>query len=145
MSPRKVRLVIDVVRGMKVERALQQLSFIHKAAARPVQILIKSAMANAEHNFKLDPKTLTIAKITADGGPILYRFTPKAFGRATPIRKRTTHITVVLTSPDAPAPDAKKTAASEKKKGEKKSVAASKGKNAVRTVSRAKKAPADKK
>ncbi len=96
MSPRKVRLVIDVVRGMDLAEAQSQLTFMNKAAALPVLKLINSAAANAEHNFKLKPGDLFVKTIKADGGPTLKRFKPRARGRAAPIRKRTTHITVVL-------------------------------------------------
>jgi len=96
MSPRKVRLVADLVRGMDVDRAEAQLKFASKAASRPVLKVIQSARANAEHNFKLAPETLFVKTIMVDGGPVLHRWTPRAFGRATPIRKRTSHITVIL-------------------------------------------------
>ncbi|MBU0625082.1 50S ribosomal protein L22 [Patescibacteria group bacterium] len=96
MSPRKVRLVADLVRGMDLSEAEAQLTFVRKAAARPVLKLILSAKANAGHNFKLGTDDLYIKTITVDGGPILHRWTPRAFGRATPIRKRTSHITVIL-------------------------------------------------
>ena len=96
MSPRKIRLVVDVVRGMPVTQALTQLKFMKKHAALPVSKLIDSAIANAENNFKLKRDSLFVKTIVADGGPTLHRWTPKAHGRATPIRKRTTHITVVL-------------------------------------------------
>lgn len=96
MSPRKVRLVIDMVRGLKVEQAVHQLEFSQKAASKPVLKLLKSAIANAEHNHRLETSTLKIVSITADGGPTLYRWMPRAHGRATPIRKRTTHVNLVL-------------------------------------------------
>lgn len=96
MSPRKVRLVLGVVRGMTVAAARQQLNFMNKAAAEPVLKLINSAVANALNNFGLIEETLKIKTIVADGGPILYRYRPRAMGRASPIRKRTSHITVVL-------------------------------------------------
>lgn len=96
ISPRKVRLVVDLVRGMSAASALEQLRFMNKAAATPVFKLIQSAVANATHNYGIDPKTLVISSITADDGPILYRFMPRAMGRATPIRKRSTHIAVIL-------------------------------------------------
>jgi len=104
MSPRKVRLVIDLVRGMAVDRATAQLRFFRKDAARPVLKLIESAVANATHNFKLDKSSLFIKKIVADGGPVLDRWRARAFGRAAPIRKRTCHITVVLDEKQAAAP-----------------------------------------
>jgi large subunit ribosomal protein L22 len=96
MSPRKVRLVIDVVRGMPLDKALAQLSFMKKEAAEPVTKLIASAAANAEHNFGLDRSTLYVKAISADGGPVLHRFRPRAFGRAAAIRKRMSHIQVTL-------------------------------------------------
>lgn len=96
MSPRKVRLVIDAVRGMSAVKAETRLQFIQKGAAEPVLKLLRSAMANAEHNNKLRKEDLTIKTITADGGPMIKRSRARAFGRAAPIRKRTTHITIVL-------------------------------------------------
>lgn len=96
MSPRKVRLLVDLVRGMNAEEAVAQLSFKSKIAARPVIKLIQSAMANAAHNHQMETSSLVIAKAFVDGGPMQYRYVPHAFGRATPIRKRTAHITVVL-------------------------------------------------
>ncbi len=96
MSPRKVRLVIDVVRGMHVKEAQTQLQFMKKAAAEPVLKLLNSAIANAEHNFDLKKDDLRIKTITADGGPIIGRWRARAFGRSAPIRKRTSHISIVL-------------------------------------------------
>lgn len=96
MSPRKVRLVLGVVRGMKIDAARLQLAFMNKAAAEPVLKLLNSAVANALNNFGLNEETLKIKTIVADGGPILYRYRPRAMGRAAPIRKRTSHITIVL-------------------------------------------------
>jgi large subunit ribosomal protein L22 len=96
MSPKKVRLVADLIRGMDIDKAEAQLKFTKKAASGPVLKVIRSARANAEHNFKLAPETMFIKTITVDGGPVLHRWMPRAFGRATPIRKRTSHITVIL-------------------------------------------------
>lgn len=96
MSPRKVRLMIDLVRGMKAEEAVAQLRFSPKVAARPVMKLVQSAIANAVHNHDIDRATLKIVESFVDGGPTMYRFTPRAMGRSAPIRKRTSHITVVL-------------------------------------------------
>lgn len=97
MAPRKVRLITNLVKGQLVDIALSELRFIPKAAAMPVLKVIASARANAVHNGKLDPKNLWIKTITTDGGPTMKRFRPRAFGRAAPIRKRTSHITVILT------------------------------------------------
>lgn len=125
MSPRKVRLVIDAVRGKSVKDADIRLSLMKKDAALPVLKLLRSAVANAEHNFKLSADSLYIKTITADGGPTLKRSRARAFGRAAPIRKRTTHISIVVADrAEAPAkqaeakvakPAAKKKAAPAKK------------------------------
>ncbi|OGM01281.1 50S ribosomal protein L22 [Candidatus Uhrbacteria bacterium RIFOXYC2_FULL_47_19] len=96
ISPKKVRLVADLVRGLDVSSAEAQLKFIRKAAARPVLKVVMSAKANAEHNFKMEGESLFIKSITVDGGPVLHRWMPRAFGRATPLRKRSSHITVIL-------------------------------------------------
>ncbi len=96
MSPRKVRLVADLIRGLDVEEAENQLRFMNKIAAEPVLKLLKSAVANALNNFKLKKENLYIKEIQVNGGPTLKRWQPKAFGRATPIRKRSSHIAVVL-------------------------------------------------
>ncbi len=96
ISPRKVRLVIDAVRGKSVKDADIRLSLMNKGAALPVLKLLRSAIANAEHNFKMESSSLYIKSITADCGPTLKRSRPRAFGRAAPIRKRTTHLSIVL-------------------------------------------------
>jgi large subunit ribosomal protein L22 len=96
MSPRKVRLVVDAVRGLNARAAETRLTFLDKGAAEPVLKLLRSAMANAEHNFQLAKESLYIKTIVADGGPTQKRFRPRAQGRAAPIRKRTTHVTIVL-------------------------------------------------
>jgi large subunit ribosomal protein L22 len=101
MSPRKVRLVIDTIRGKSVPDAVTRLTFLRKDAALPVLKLLKSAMANAEHNFNLEPAKLRVKSVTADGGPTLKRIRARAHGSAAPIRKRTSHIMLVL-SDEAP-------------------------------------------
>src|SRR6201994_4956065 len=98
MSPMKVRRVVDLVRGMPVGQAASVLQFAQQAAATPVAKLVASAVANAENNFDLDPSTLVISTITVDEGPTMKRFQPRAQGRAYRIRKRTSHITVEVTS-----------------------------------------------
>ncbi|MBW2039367.1 MAG: 50S ribosomal protein L22 [Deltaproteobacteria bacterium] len=95
-SPRKTRLVADLVRGKKVEEALNILAFTNKAFAKKLTKLINSAVANAQHNTNMDVDALWIKRIYVDGGPTLKRYMPRAMGRATMIRKRTSHITVVL-------------------------------------------------
>jgi large subunit ribosomal protein L22 len=96
MSPRKVRLVIDTIRGLSVTEAETRLRFMKKQAAEPVLKLLRSAIANAQHNAHLEKAGLVVQKITADGGPTIKRSRPRAFGRAAAIRKRTTHIEIVL-------------------------------------------------
>lgn len=96
MSPRKIRLVIDMIRGKKVADALDILDFSARWAKKPVAKLLKSAVANAEHNFKLQKENLIVKAIKADGGPMMKRWTPRAFGRATPVRQRTSHISIIL-------------------------------------------------
>ncbi len=96
ISPRKTRLVIDQLRGLDVQKALDQLNFLNKAAVRPVVKLINSGVANAENNFQIDKNDLYIKKIIANDGPVLKRWRPRAHGRATMIRKKTSHIELVL-------------------------------------------------
>jgi len=96
ISPRKVRQVINIVRGKNVQEAYAILRFMPKAAAREVLKVLKSAVANAEHNYEMDTQSLYISKIFVDQGPTLKRYNPRAMGRADLIRKRTSHITVVV-------------------------------------------------
>jgi large subunit ribosomal protein L22 len=96
ISPRKVRLIADVVRGLGVEKALNQLKFTNKKSAHPVYKLIESGLANAENNYDLDKNNLFIKEIRVDEGKTLKRFMPRAYGRATPIRKRTSHINLII-------------------------------------------------
>lgn len=96
VSPRKARLVIDMIRGKKAQEALSLLKFVPNAAAQPVYKAVRSAMANAENNYYLSPDDLYIKTITADDGPRLRRFRPRAHGRVGRIQKRMSHITVVV-------------------------------------------------
>ena len=98
MTPMKCRRVVDLVRGMNVQEALDQLRFQPQAAAEPVAKVIASAAANAENNKQLDPASLFISSASVDEGPTLKRFRPRAQGRAYRIRKRTSHITIVVQS-----------------------------------------------
>ena len=98
MTPMKCRRVIDIVRGMPVQDALDILRFQPQAASEPIAKVIASAAANAENNKQLDPASLFISSAYVDEGPTLKRFRPRAQGRAFRIRKRTSHITVVVES-----------------------------------------------
>ena len=95
-SPYKVRRVLDLVRGLPVEEARVVLDFTNRRAADTVKKLLDSAVANAEHNLALDSDELVVAEAYADEGPTLKRWRPRARGRATRIRKRTSHITIVV-------------------------------------------------
>jgi large subunit ribosomal protein L22 len=96
MSPRKVRLVIDLVRKMPVEKAIAQLKFSGKKAALPVIKLIESGIANASDLYSIDKSNLLVKEIRSDEGLTLKRWMPKAHGRATLLRKRGSHISLVL-------------------------------------------------
>jgi large subunit ribosomal protein L22 len=96
IAPRKVRLVTNLIKGMNVVAAVDQLNFLSKKSAHPVLKLLNSAIANAENNFELQKNNLFIKSLTASEGPTIHRWMPKAHGSATPIRKRTTHINIVL-------------------------------------------------
>jgi ribosomal protein L22 len=96
-SARKARLVCDHIRGKSVEEARAILAFTPRAVARDWSKVLESAVANAEHNHELDGDRLLVKAAHADEGPTLKRFRPRAMGRATPIRKRTSHLTILLT------------------------------------------------
>jgi len=96
ISPQKVRLVINMVRGKKVNEALTILSFLPTPTAKAVAKTIKSAVANAENNFQMSPADLRITDIFADQGHTLKRFRPQSRGRISPILKRSSHITVFV-------------------------------------------------
>jgi large subunit ribosomal protein L22 len=95
-SPYKVRRVLDLVRGLPVQEAEDVLRLTQRGATEPITKVLKSAVANAEHNHALDADDLVVAEAYADEGPTLKRYRPRARGRATRIRKRTSHITIVV-------------------------------------------------
>ena len=101
ISPRKMRLLVDMVRGKKVDEALSILKYTISPNARIVAKTIKSAAANAENNYQLSPADLKIVRIMADEARTLKRFRARARGRAAPILKRSSHITVVVTEEGA--------------------------------------------
>src|SRR5262249_47145012 len=96
IAPRKVRLVVDSVRGMAVNRALSQLQLMPQTAARDVYKAGKSAAANAENNYGLDPNDLYVSRIWANEARMLKRWRPRAHGRVSPLLSRSSHITVVV-------------------------------------------------
>lgn len=96
IAPPKVRLIADIIRGKKVSDAKKILAATPKHAARPVRKLLDSAVANAKNNHFMNEASLVIQTITVDGGPTLHRWTPRAMGRATPVKKRTSHIKIEL-------------------------------------------------
>jgi large subunit ribosomal protein L22 len=99
MSPTKVRRVLNVIRGRTYQDALTMLEFMPYAACEPIRKALESAAANAEHNLSLDKSDLVVSKCYADGGSTLKRFKAGDRGRARPIRKRTSHITVFVSVP----------------------------------------------
>ena len=142
IAPRKVGLVVNALKGLSVNEAEAQLLFRTKRSSHPVLQLLRSAVANAKHNFKLSPETLVIKSIRVDQGPMLKRFMPRAMGRATPIHKKMSHVSLILESKEkakasrftiatkSKAPKKEKASASrpEVKQSQKESAASSKSK-----------------
>jgi len=109
VTPRKARRVVDLIRGLPASEAQAVLRFAPQRASETVYKVLASAMANAEHNFKLDRDTLWVSRAWVDEGPTLKRFRPRAQGRAYRINKRTSHITVIVESrPQQQQPQQKK-------------------------------------
>ena len=96
LAPRKVRVVVSFVKGKNVLKALEQLAFLDRRPAEPMMKLLKSALANAEHNFNMVPSNLYIKEFFVDEGVKLKRFRPKAYGRAGEVQKKTSHVRLVL-------------------------------------------------
>ena len=96
MSPRKVKRVVDLIRGKDCQEALTILKFTPMAAATPVEKTLRSAMANAENNLDLDTSQLYVSHAAADPGPTLKRMIPRMRGMANRIRKRSSHITIIV-------------------------------------------------
>jgi len=96
ISPRKVRLVTDLIKGLSVIEAEKQLKFLTKKTTQPILKLLNSAVANAQDDANLTKESLEIAKIIVESGPVLKRWRARAMGRAAPIMKRTSHITLIL-------------------------------------------------
>lgn len=96
IAPRKARLVVDLIRGKSVDEALAILRYTPRAASPIVEKVLKSAVANAEHNYNADTANLVVDQVFVDEGPTMKRFKARARGRASQINKRTSHITVVV-------------------------------------------------
>jgi large subunit ribosomal protein L22 len=103
MAPRKVRFVLDTIRGKYAQDALNQLKFTPNHAADEIANVLRSAMANAENNHGLDTSYLKVARCFVDVGPTMKRVQPRAQGRAYRILKRSSHITIIVTEGEAPA------------------------------------------
>ncbi|KYP79692.1 50S ribosomal protein L22 [Ferroacidibacillus organovorans] len=97
IAPRKMRLVVDLIRGKSVGEAIAILKHTPKAGSPVIEKVLKSAIANAEHNYNLDTERLVISKVFVDQGSTLKRFHPRSQGRAFSILKHTSHVTVVVT------------------------------------------------
>jgi large subunit ribosomal protein L22 len=106
VTPMKARRVVDLIRGLPAAEAQAVLRFAPQAASEPVSKVLASAIANAEHNSQLDPDSLWVSEAYVDEGPTIKRFRPRAQGRAYRIRKRTSHITVVVRSFETDTTDA---------------------------------------
>lgn len=104
ISPTKVRQVVNLIRGHHVEDARRILKFTQRGACAPVAKVLDSAIANAEHNRGLDRDELIVARAWVDEGPTLRRFRPRALGRATRVRKRTCHVSIVVGRVEPPLP-----------------------------------------
>lgn len=96
IAPRKARLVIDLIRGKDVGEAIAILRHTPKAASPIIEKVLKSAIANAEHNYEMEPNNLYVSECYVDEGVTLKRYRPRAHGRASRINKRTSHITIVV-------------------------------------------------
>jgi large subunit ribosomal protein L22 len=96
VSPRKVRLVADLVKGLPVDAAIRQLAFSNKRSGAALLKLLKSAVSNAKNNLHLSSENLYIKEFRVDEGPVFKRYMPRARGRATAIRKKTSHISLIL-------------------------------------------------
>lgn len=96
ISPRKARVVVDMVRGRDVPEAMSLLKYTPRSASKIVEHVLRSAVANAGQKELGDPESLKVVRAFVDGGPTLKRFQPRSMGRANPIHKRTSHITVVV-------------------------------------------------
>ena len=101
VAPMKARRVVDLIRGLPAAQAQAVLAFAPQAASEPVGKVLASAVANAENNKQLDPRTLWVSEAYVDEGPTMKRFRPRAQGRAYRIRKRSSHVTIVVTSQPA--------------------------------------------
>jgi large subunit ribosomal protein L22 len=110
LSPQKARLVVDLIRGKKAGEALTILKFTMKRPARIVSKVLRSAVANAEQKDLGDVDALRVSRVFVDGGPVQKRFQARAMGRGAPIRKRTSHITVVVSPDDSANPGTRSSA-----------------------------------
>jgi large subunit ribosomal protein L22 len=119
ISAKKMRLVANVIKGMDVPRALNYLKFIPRKASPLIFKTLHSALANAEHNFNLNRDNLFIKEIFVDEGTTLKRWRPRAFGRATPIQKKSAHLTIILEEKEPSPSVSKSLGQSSKKKKEK--------------------------
>ena len=118
LSPRKVRLVAGIMKRMGSEQAERELQYRMKRAAGPLLKLLRSAAANARHNFRLSGRRLTIKDIRVDAGPTTTKYRPRAFGRTAPVRRRTSHVTLILEAEgEAAAPAARREAVTVREAG----------------------------
>jgi len=103
VAPRKARVMADMIRGQQVPKALAMLKYTPRAAAKVVEKVLRSAVANAEQKEMGDSEGMWVSEVYVNGGPVLKRFRSRSMGRANSIHKRTSHITVVVAAPEASA------------------------------------------
>lgn len=101
VAPRKARVMVDMIRGQQVPKALAMLKYTPRAAAKVVEKVLRSAVANAEQKEMGDSEGMWVAQAHVDGGPVLKRFRSRSMGRANSIHKRTSHITIVVAASEA--------------------------------------------
>lgn len=127
IAPRKVRLIANAIKGLSVNEAEAQLLLRPQRPSKPLLKLLRSAVANAKNNQHLEADKLMVESIQVDQGPVFQRFIPRAMGRATPIQRKTSHVTLVLKEAEAKSPRfniaIQKTEAKKKEKKAKKSAA----------------------
>lgn len=128
VAPRKVRLVAQALKGLTLNEAEAQLMFRVQRSSEPLLKLLRSAAANAKNNYRLNPEKLVVASVRVDQGPMIKRFLPRAMGRATPIQKKMSHVTLVLSEKENVKPSRFQIAVVKKNKLPKKETKVSKPK-----------------
>lgn len=144
VAPRKSRLLVDLVRGRSIDEARRQLMMSPKLAAKPVLKVLNSAVANAQNNNNMDVSTLFVTQAFVDEGPTFYRYRPRAHGRSMPIRKRMSHITVMVGPKEEIGVQVPRLTKKQMKEAKKAKAAAKPAETTKKSTSKSKKATAKK-